>query len=193
LRIEAIPVGRIKPAAYNPRVDLQPGMSEYDLLAKGLESFGLVEPLVWNERSGNLVGGHQRFKILIAQGAFEVECSIVDLPDAKEKALNLALNKLGGDFDKPRLDDLLKDFGTDFDIGLAGFTFDDMESLEIDSAMTLADEVMDGLSQKPAHTKGTDGEARIVQLAGPITDADIAQLRADWYGRGVKVAEVANA
>lgn len=68
MRISKIPVSRIKPAVYNPRKDLKPDDTEYRRLVRSLDEFGCVEPLVWNQRTGNLVGGHQRFKVLVAQG-----------------------------------------------------------------------------------------------------------------------------
>lgn len=57
----------VRHAPYNPRLDLKPGDPEYDKLAKVIGEFDLVEPLVWNKRTGNLVGGHQRLKILKAR------------------------------------------------------------------------------------------------------------------------------
>jgi len=84
MKIQKISINRINPAAYNPRKDLTPSDLEYKQLAKSMEEFGCVEPLVWNRRTGNLVGGHQRFKILLAKNVKEVEVSIVDLPLKKE-------------------------------------------------------------------------------------------------------------
>ena len=65
MQLKTIPISKIKPAAYNPRHDLKPGDPEYDKLKRSIDQFGCVEPLIWNQRSGNLVGGHQRFKILL--------------------------------------------------------------------------------------------------------------------------------
>jgi len=79
MRIETILIEKINPAPHNPRRDLQPGDSEYEKLERSLSEFDCVEPLVWNRRTGNLVGGHQRMKILIARGDREVQCSVVDL------------------------------------------------------------------------------------------------------------------
>jgi len=92
--IRSIPIARINPAPYNPRKDLAPGDPEYRKLARSLDEFGCVEPLVWNQRTGHLVAGHQRFKILKARGQARVQVSVVSLPLAKEKVLNLALNKI---------------------------------------------------------------------------------------------------
>ena len=88
MEIQKIPISKINPAKYNPRLDLQPGDPDYEKLKKSMQEFDLVEPLIWNKRSGNLVGGHQRLKILVEQGKNEVDVSVVDLPDSKEKALN---------------------------------------------------------------------------------------------------------
>jgi ParB-like chromosome segregation protein Spo0J len=90
----------------------------------------LVEPLVWNKQTGNLVGGHQRLKVLKEQGVKEVEVSVVDLSETKEKALNIALNKVQGDWDLPKLKDLLQEIDTgEFDIGITGFDTDEIENL----------------------------------------------------------------
>ncbi len=96
LNVRRVAIGKINPAPYNPRKDLRPGDPEYESIKRSLAEFGYVEGLVWNERSSNLVGGHQRLKILIAQGATEVDVSVVDLDDGREKALNLALNNISG-------------------------------------------------------------------------------------------------
>lgn len=66
MEIRRVPVSKLNPAAYNPRKDLQPEDSEYQKLSQSLDRFGCVEPVVWNERTGNVVGGHQRLKILLA-------------------------------------------------------------------------------------------------------------------------------
>lgn len=68
-----------------------------------------------------MVGGHQRLKVLIDMGITEVECVVVDLPEDKEKALNIALNKISGDWDKDKLAVLIADLqGTAFDVSLTG-------------------------------------------------------------------------
>jgi DNA modification methylase len=86
--------------------------------------------LVWNEQTGNLVGGHQRLKVLKEQGAKDIEVSVVDLKPSREKALNLALNKAQGDWDLPKLKDLLQELDTgEFDIGITGFDEKEIEDL----------------------------------------------------------------
>ncbi len=67
------------PADYNPRKDLKPGDSEYEKLKRSLNEFGYVEPIIWNKQTGNVVGGHQRLKVLKADGIKKVDCVVIDL------------------------------------------------------------------------------------------------------------------
>jgi ParB-like chromosome segregation protein Spo0J len=130
MEIRKIPIDQINPTEYNPRKDLQPDDPEYEKLKKSIREFGLVEPLVWNKRTGNLIGGHQRLKILIENGIKEVDVSVVDLPENKEKALNIALNKIQGDWDLLKLKDLLQEIDTgEFDIEITGFDDEEIEDL----------------------------------------------------------------
>ena len=117
----------MKMAAYNPRKDLKPGDEEYEDLKRSINTFGYVEKIVWNERTGNVVGGHQRLKVLKEAGVTEVGVSVVDLDKNSEKALNIALNKIKGAWDDDKLSDLLKDLAAeDFDLGLTGFDKDEL-------------------------------------------------------------------
>jgi len=130
MNIQKISIDKLHPARYNPRADLKPGDPEYDMLVKGIGEFGLVVPLVWNKRSGNLVGGHQRLKVLKQAGIKEVQVSVVDLPDDKEQALNIALNKLSGEWDMPALKDLIEGLDTgDIDMDLTGWGEEEIENL----------------------------------------------------------------
>lgn len=117
------------PADYNPRKDLKPGDAEYEKLKRSIEQFGYVEPVIWNKTTGFVVGGHQRLKVLLDMGITEVECVVVEMDAEKEKALNIALNKISGEWDKDKLVLLIADLqGADFDVSLTGF-----EPAEIDS------------------------------------------------------------
>ncbi|MBL8874167.1 MAG: DNA modification methylase [Phycisphaerae bacterium] len=122
MKILRLPVGRVNPAPYNPRKALAAGDPEFETLRRSLSEFGLVEPLVWNKRTRNLVGGHQRFAVMVAEGAKAVEVSVVDLPLEKEKALNLALNKIQGEWDQDKLAALLDELTrSSLDLDLTGF------------------------------------------------------------------------
>ena len=129
MQIETVAIERIKAAPYNPRVDLKPGDVAYERLKRSIEEFDLVEPLVWNCRTGHLVGGHQRLTILRSQGLSEVEVSVVDLPPGREKALNVALNNpnLAGDWDLAKLNEVIAELQSlpEIDATLTGF--DDLE------------------------------------------------------------------
>jgi DNA modification methylase len=129
--VQMIDVSRIDPARYNPRKDLRPGDPEYERLARSIDEFGFVEPLVWNKRTGTLVAGHQRLKVLVARGATEVACSVVDLPVEQEKALNLALNKIRGDWDEAKLAAVLAELTQlpEFDVSLTGFELPEVSEL----------------------------------------------------------------
>lgn len=134
MEIRRVPVSKLNPAAYNPRKDLQPGDAEYQKLARSLDQFGCVEPVVWNERTGNVVGGHQRLKILLAAGETELDVSVVNLSDADEKALNIALNKIAGEWDRAALTELLQELSADSSIDetLTGFDRGELDSLLAD-------------------------------------------------------------
>src|SRR5262245_8832825 len=91
LEIRVLPLAALRPAPYNPRRRLRPGEPAYRKLQTSLREFGLVEPLVWNETTGNVVGGHARLEILRGLGTAEVPVSVVRLSPAREKALNVVL------------------------------------------------------------------------------------------------------
>ncbi|WP_409177482.1 ParB N-terminal domain-containing protein [Brevibacillus fortis] len=111
-------------------MDLQPGDPEYEKLKRSIQEFGYVEPLVWNEQTGNLVGGHQRFKILVEQGTTEIEVSVVSLDEIQEKVLNVALNKISGDWDEEALATLLSELHeAGVDIDLSGFDEVDLKRM----------------------------------------------------------------
>lgn len=131
MRIEKVSFERINPAAYNPRKDLKPGDPEYEKLRKSLNHWGLVEPLVWNQKTSNLVGGHQRFKILKELGFTEVEVVVVDLSPDEERALNIALNKITGDWDEAKLAQVILEIQerAQVDINLLGFDRDELDDV----------------------------------------------------------------
>ena len=129
MNIQKISAEKLNPAIYNPRKDLQPDDAEYKKLKRSIQEFGYVEPIICNERSGNIIGGHQRFKILRDLGQTEIDCVIVDLDEQKEKALNVALNKIQGDWDDAKLAELFAGFDlSGFDASLTGFDNVDIES-----------------------------------------------------------------
>ena len=114
-------------AAYNPRVDLQPEDEEYQAIERSLKRHGLVQPIVWNRRTNTVVSGHQRLTVLEAQGETEVTVSVVDLDDIQEKELNVALNKITGEWDDDKLSAILNELGEEATD--TGFTLPEIDVL----------------------------------------------------------------
>lgn len=114
-------------AAYNPRVDLQPENEEYQAIERSLKRHGLVQPIVWNRRTNTVVSGHQRLTVLEAQGETEVTVSVVDLDDVQEKELNIALNKISGEWDDDKLSVILNELGDE--AADTGFTLPEIDVL----------------------------------------------------------------
>ncbi|MBT4863960.1 MAG: ParB N-terminal domain-containing protein [Planctomycetaceae bacterium] len=133
MNLKTVPIDHLKPAPYNPRIPLQPGTPGYRRLERSLNEFQLVQPIVWNEQTGHIVGGHQRLEILKNQGVTEVEVSVVSLSLDREKALNVTLNnaQVGSDWDADKLVDLLGELNAteDFDATLTGFDTSDINDL----------------------------------------------------------------
>lgn len=79
----SVDVSLMNPAPYNPRVELTPMDREWRSIENSLDSFGYIEPIVWNERTGNIVGGHMRYRILKERGRLpkEIGCIVVDLSE----------------------------------------------------------------------------------------------------------------
>ena len=130
----------LKAAEYNPRKKLQPGDADFEKIARSIEEFGYVDPIIINA-DGTIIGGHQRCTVLKHLGYEEAECVIVDVDKTKEKALNIALNKITGEWDEEKLKDLLIDLkGLDFEIDITGFNENDLsdliEKFEIEEEIT---------------------------------------------------------
>ena len=178
MQIEKLKIEQLIPADYNPRKDLKPGDPEYDKLKHSIEQFGYVEPLIWNKTTGRVVGGHQRLKVLLDMSIAEVECVVVEMDAEKEKALNVALNKISGDWDKDKLALLIADLqGADFDVSITGFDPGEIDDLFKDSLKDgIHDDDFDVETelQKPAVAKQGDvwllGRHRLV--CGDSTKAD---------------------
>ena len=129
MKIEKININKLKLSEYNPRKDLQPDDSEYKKIKKSIEEFGYVDPLIVN-KDCTVIGGHQRLKVLKELGFSDIDCVVVDLSKSKEKALNIALNKIQGDWDLFKLKNLLSEIDTgEFDIEITGFDENEIEDL----------------------------------------------------------------
>lgn len=127
--LRVIPVQDLKPAAYNPRKKLKPGDSEYEKIKKSIEEFGFADALVVN-KDMTIIGGHQRLTVAMELGYTEVPCTVVDIDKTREKALNIALNKITGAWDEALLAKLLKDIeASGLSPMMTGFEPPEMEQL----------------------------------------------------------------
>ena len=129
MEIRTLKAAQLKAAEYNPRRDLQPEDAEYKKLRRSIEEFGYVEPIIWNERTGNVVGGHQRLKVLLEKGEEEIEAVVVDLDERDEKILNVLLNKVKGRWDIGKLADLLQELDEAGAMEVTGFEDWELQSL----------------------------------------------------------------
>lgn len=129
MNIQKINIEELKAAEYNPRKDLQPEDEEYQKIKRSILEFGYVAPVIVNSDL-TVIGGHQRLKVLKELGYREVECNVVDLDKTKEKALNIALNKITGEWDNAKLEELLAELKeTDIDMDMTGFSFDEVDNI----------------------------------------------------------------
>lgn len=176
MEIRKMKLADLNPAPYNPRKKLQPGDPEYEKLKRSIQTFGYVELIVVNERTGNtVISGHQRLTVLKDLGETEAECVVLDLSMNDEKALNLAMNKISGVWDIPSLTSLLQDLSVSaYDISLTGFEPTEITDLFDDVSEVKEDEPPEPATQEPAITQEGDiwelGPHRL--MCGDSTDPD---------------------
>ena len=154
-------------------------ISPHDLeaLQRSLRFFGTVEPIVVNQRSGNIVGGHQRVKAAEAEGIATLPVVHVDLDEPSEKQLNLALNRISGEFDLERLATVLGDLeAAGADLQFSGFTDEEIERLvhgdDVPGEGQTDPDTVPDLPEEPAAQLGdliTLGDHRLI--CGDSTDA----------------------
>jgi len=164
MNFQTMQVTDILPAPYNPR-DIPD-----DVLARlkrSIEEFGYVEPIVVNLRTMHAVGGNQRLKALTEMGIETVPVVTVDLPLHREKALNLALNKIVGNWNFDKLGDLIRELNDEgeIDLELTGFSDIEIEAmLNVDDAFSFEPLVEDD-DDAPAVVPGT-APADMVDVEG---------------------------
>ena len=120
-------ISELKDAEYNPRFITDESLGR---LTKSIAELGNLSPVTWNVRTGRVIGGHQRLKCYKAMGKTQIEVWAVDLPETKEKIANIALNKLSGEFDMPKLKDIILELDTGgMDMEISGFSMEEMQSM----------------------------------------------------------------
>lgn len=129
MNIQNISVKKLKTAEYNPRRDLRPEDEEYQKIKNSIKEFGYVAPIIINSDM-TVIGGHQRLKVLQDLGYTEIECNVVNLDKNQEKALNIALNKISGEWDNDKLEAILAELKeTDIDMNITGFSNDEIDDI----------------------------------------------------------------
>jgi len=130
MELRKLKLSDLKPAAYNPRVPLKPGDPEYEELALSIERNGYIEPIVVNSDL-TIISGHQRRTVMMDLGRTEADVIVVDIKDPeREKAANIALNKITGRWDEKALYDILIDLEqAGVDLKETGFSTDDLQEL----------------------------------------------------------------
>lgn len=123
LNIKRMKLADLNPAKYNPRKELKPGDKEFEKLKNSIENFGYVELIVVNAANNNtVISGHQRLSVLKYMGETEADCVIVNMNEADEKALNIAMNKVNGEWDEQKLAELMDNLKElDYDLSKTGF------------------------------------------------------------------------
>lgn len=156
IQIEYVPIESIRPAAYNPR-DIS--VEELAGLKESVLKFGEVEPIVFNIRTGKIVGGHQRYKVFDALKYKEVPVVKVDLSEIEEKALNLALNNhaIQGKFNPELVHTLLEEIRIDIPDLVKKLRFDVLESdLKIAMPEIISEDFSDKNSEIDTDNFGND-------------------------------------
>ena len=122
MQIETRKLADLRPAEYNPRKKLAPGDPEYEKIARSIEDFGYCDPIIIN-KDGTIIGGHQRTQVLLDMGAETADVVVVDLDKDREKALNIALNKITGEWDAAKLTELVGDLDLNgYDLTKTGYS-----------------------------------------------------------------------
>lgn len=120
MRIEKVNIDDLISPDYNPR-EITP--EEMEKLKKSIQEFDYIDPIIVNDVNNRIIGGNQRYEALKSLGYSEIEVSFVHIEGPnREKALNLRLNKLSGDWNTEKLYIVLDELElNDFDLGLTGF------------------------------------------------------------------------
>ena len=197
MEFKKIRIADLIPASYNPRKKLKKGDREYEKIRNSITEFGYVEPVIVNSDM-TIVAGHQRATVLTDLGYEEIDCIVIDIDKWKEKALNIALNKITGEWNKELLADLIADLqDSDFDVTFTGFEPPEIEQLfnsVHDKKVTEDDFDIDAELEKPALAKMGDvwtlGRHRLVvgDSTLPETyDVLMAGAKANYEGSAGKI------
>ena len=146
MEIVNVDINELVSPSYNPR-DIKP--YEMEKLKTSIEEFGYVDPIVVNDVNNHIVGGNQRFEALKELGYTTVDVVYIHESDLnREKSLNIALNKISGDWDTVKLNHIFEELKLEgFDkIELTGFDEIDIEKLSAGDLVLDDDILSDDMS-----------------------------------------------
>jgi DNA modification methylase len=128
IAIVQVPIGDLRPDAANPR---RISDAELEALTRSIQEFGMVDPIIARRKDSTVIGGHQRLVAARRLGLTTVPVVYVDVTAEQAHLLNLALNRISGDWDRELLARLLRELDEkpNIDISLAGFGDDEIAKL----------------------------------------------------------------
>ncbi len=155
MKIEKVDINNLISPNYNPR-EISP--EEMEKLKTSITEFGYVDPIIVNEVNQHIIGGNQRYEAMKELNFTEVEVSYVHIEDLnREKALNIMLNKVSGDWDFEKLNQIFTDMKLEgFEaINLTGFEDYEIQELsfvndiEFDNDFDLSDDDLSEDKEEP--------------------------------------------
>lgn len=172
MRIEKKKLAQLIPTDYNPR---KISNTELEKLKRSIMTYGYNDPIIINTKNNHIIAGNQRFKILNELNQLteynydEIDVILLELDENNEKAFNIAHNKISGEFDEDKVNEILLELSLDdFDITLTGFDLN-MDVEDINSAI--------GLSE---NTKTID---TLIQTRQVVIDCKNEQEQKELYTR----------
>jgi DNA modification methylase len=128
VEIENVDIDSLHPDPANPR---RIGKDELEALTRSLREFGFVVPVLARKSDHVVIGGHQRLLAARRLGWKTVPVIFLDLSVEQSRLLNLALNRISGEWDQELLARMLADLKPveDIDLSLSGFSEDELGKL----------------------------------------------------------------
>lgn len=180
MNIEKANINELISPDWNPR---QITEEELQKLETSLNEFGYIEPIIVNDVNNHIVGGNQRCKALKQLGYDEVDVVYVHIEDlAKEKACNVALNKISGDWDEDKLRVVLEEIElSPIDVSLTGFDEIELTKMEVKEPVDVAEDDFEVPSEEEVEVTVNNGDlyrlGNHYLLCGDATnEADVLKL-----------------
>ena len=195
MKIEQVDVDSLKPASYTPRsIDAE----EMASLKRSLKQFGFVDPAIIRKKDKMIIGGHQRVAAAKELGFETVPVIIMDVTANDAKLLNVALNKISGDWDDIKLANLLKELKYDSSVDelLTGFSEEELDTLLWDLGQDDLDEELREEDPDKLDTPEVydERDVRVIVLSYPLEayeaivdrlDALVKELDSESYSEVV--------